>query len=207
MDTALQLNITYRLDTLRLANTYEAMAQVTLKKKNLMQQKIIFFTALAYFQEIYKDEPWLLADFYENMTFLYTEFNKPNKIIQYAEKGLKIYNSIQDKEKSDFYGMASANNNLGIGYEILDKLPKAIYYYQQALAINQQFPIDRAFNIAYNWNNLGLAYKRQGSYIEALNCYDKALTILSPALTNQDKSDFFIIKAKPTTNLTNTPKL
>lgn len=190
LDSALQLNSSYKIDTVRLATTYEVMAQVYIEKKEFDQAENHLFIALVYFQDIYRDEPWLLADFYENITFFYDKFNIPDKVIEFSLKRLEIYSNIEDKEPSDFFGIANSFNSLGAGYQIQKNYPLALSFYRKALRINQKFPIERLGKQAFNWNNIGLIHKLQGNYQQAILAYNNALNIKSNNITKQDKSDF-----------------
>ena len=109
--------MSYQVDTFRLATTYEVLAQVHTGNKDFNLAENYLFTALAYFQNLYKNEPWFLADFYHNITFFYDKFNLPNQVVNYSKKRLRIYNSIKEKEDADYIGMAKTYNSLGVGLQ------------------------------------------------------------------------------------------
>ncbi|NEO24350.1 tetratricopeptide repeat protein, partial [Moorena sp. SIO4A5] len=68
-------------------------------------------------------------------------------------------------------------NNIGSIYKNQGKYSQALDYYQQALAINQEFGDHGRHNVATNLNNIGSVYNVWGEYDKALDYYQQALAI------------------------------
>ncbi|MBG1270727.1 tetratricopeptide repeat protein, partial [Nostoc sp. WHI] len=78
----------------------------------------------------------------------------------------------------DRAGVGTTFNNIGGIYDSLGQYPKALEFFQQALAIRQQIS-DRS-GVGESINNIGLIYSRLGQYPKALEFYQQALAIIKP---------------------------
>ncbi|MFH1319203.1 MAG: tetratricopeptide repeat protein, partial [Bacteroidota bacterium] len=77
-----------------------------------------------------------------------------DKAIEYANKTLKIYESLGDKQ-----GMASSYNNIGIIYDEQSDYPLALEYYFKSLKIQEELGNKQGMAISYN--NIGNIYANQ----------------------------------------------
>ena len=73
--------------------------------------------------------------------------------------------------------MSNFYNNIGVGYEQLDSLDKAIEYYNLAIEINKQFYEERKHILDDNYNNLSNIYRIQRNYPQAIDYNNRAIKI------------------------------
>lgn len=88
------------------------------------------------------------------------------KAINYYLRALKYA-----KRKSNYH-VCTIYNNIGIAYEGLDSLDKAIEYLNKSISIGIKYKYYE--NLGNPFSNKGLVYERKGKFIEALYCFKKA---------------------------------
>lgn len=93
--------------------------------------------------------------------------NNPAKALEYTEEALIIA-----KRHSDYSGIASSLNNIGVVHRHRGDLDKALASYIEALHIQEDHKFDDA--LAYTYNNIGTIYSLKNNYKKALEYFLKA---------------------------------
>lgn len=161
----------------RLAETYKMLGRSYFKKGDIKNGSDYLKSSEAIFKEIYAKSVWKLAEFNVDLSLFFISQNEPNAVVKYAQEALNIYVNIKQKYDDDWWGMADAYNNLGIGLELKNELKPALQAYQKALAINQRYPEKRLEYVARVYNNLSIIYKKQAAYPQALQSCDDAIQL------------------------------
>ena len=109
-----------------------------------------------------------------------TGLNRLGMIAIYQKKFIqaeRIYLDILEKEKieKNLYGIARAENQLGIIYKNLGDLPKSLIHYQAGLDIFED--LNKVRQVAQVANNLGAVYRRMGNYDKALEYFLESSSI------------------------------
>lgn len=76
-------------------------------------------------------------------------------------------------------------NNMGTVYYNLGNYPKALAYYQKALAIAINNTNGNHLDIARSYSDIGSVYSKQNNYRQALDYYEKALAIWKKTANNE----------------------
>lgn len=171
----------------RLARTYQMLGKAHFKKGDLELGEEYLVTALGLFEEIYQATPWRLAGIYIDFSVFFENQQQAQQVVKYAKKALETYQALDEKYDNDWWGMANAYNNLGIGYELQDSLSKALNAYQQSIFINNKFGEKRQIYNARTFNNISYVYRKQKDDTSALVYIDRAITI------NQQAEQFSIL--------------
>lgn len=161
----------------RLAEAYKMLGRSYFKKGDIKNGSDYLKSSETIFKEIYTNSVWELAGFNVDLSLFFISQNEPISVVKYAQEALNIYTNIKEKYDDDWWGMADAYNNLGIGLELKNELEPALEAYQKALEINQRYPKKRLEYVARIYNNLSIIYKKQVAYSQALESCDAAITI------------------------------
>lgn len=161
----------------RLAEAYKMLGRSYFKKGDIKNGSDYLKSSETIFKEIYTNSVWELAGFNVDLSLFFISQNEPISVVKYAQEALNIYTNIKEKYDDDWWGMADAYNNLGIGLELKNELEPALEAYQKALEINQRYPKKRLEYVARIYNNLSIIYKKQAAYSQALESCDAAITI------------------------------
>ena len=94
----------------------------------------------------------------------------PSKALIYGRQGLELSTQLGYKK-----GMSACNNNLGMTYEVLGDLPRALEYYLLSLKIKEEMKDKKG--MAGSLNNIGIVCHRQLDNDNALKYYKQALEI------------------------------
>ncbi len=94
--------------------------------------------------------------------------SRPKETIAYGERALGLSKAIEYKK-----GEISSLNHIGIGYDILGDLDKAMEYYKGACKAAEEMGNKRMVR-SYT-NNVGLIHQKKGNYKKAMECFHKAL--------------------------------
>ena len=103
---------------------------------------------------------------FNNMALIYYNLNQYPKAIDHHEKALAIFEAHDHK-----IGILNSHNNMGVVFLAMDDYPRALRAFFDALRIAEgenEATVNALINI-------GLVYKHQGKYTDALNHYRKAL--------------------------------
>lgn len=119
-----------------------------------------------------------------------------NKAIQYFKKALEGFKAMGDKR-----GMTAPLYNLGAVYNDLGDLEHSVDYYLQEMKLNEE--LELYSSVANSCNGIGILYKQMGDHNQALNFYNKGLSILRDypdkeieALLDGNKANIFIEQTK-----------
>ena len=93
-----------------------------------------------------------------------------NEALTYYQKGLHIYEEINDQE-----GIGNCLNATGLIYLYKNNYTKALYYFTQSLKIREE--IGDQQGVASALNNIGNIYAFQGDDTKALDYYSRSLKI------------------------------
>lgn len=96
--------------------------------------------------------------------------NEPLIAIQLAKEALKLYSTIDDK-----YGIARANNFLGIVYVNIGAFELAYEHHKEALKYAQA--VKHQDQIAYSYNNLGEIFRIKNDVVRATEYIQRAIQI------------------------------
>ncbi|CAF0728633.1 unnamed protein product [Adineta steineri] len=102
-------------------------------------------------------------------------------------KAEELYNVLleqtsDESEKAHYYG------SLGYVKDDQGDYKKAIWYYEQALEIQEKTLPSNHPSLATSYNNIGLVYNNMGEYSKALSYYEKALEIKQKTLPSNHPS-------------------
>jgi signal transduction histidine kinase len=97
-------------------------------------------------------------------------YNHPEEALKYGNEALTLAQTINYKQ-----GLATANNRLGIVYDLTGKYEKALDHYKLSLEYSRE--INNKSSIASVLNNIGLIYWNVGDYDRALDHYFQSLKI------------------------------
>ncbi len=104
---------------------------------------------------------------FNNMALIYYNLNQYPKAIDYHEKALAIFEAHDHK-----VGILNSYNNMGVIFLAMDDYPRALQAFFDALRIAD----DESEASVNALINIGLVYKHQGKYGDALRHYRQALT-------------------------------
>ncbi len=107
-----------------------------------------------------------LARAYTSSGVVYSEQGDYTSSLKNYEKGLKLYQQIDEKE-----GISKTLNNIGILYKSQQKYPKALQYLKEAHKI-QTLLSEK--NAPMTLTNIGVIYFETGEYQNAIQFYRKA---------------------------------
>lgn len=110
----------------------------------------------------------------------YLYIPKPDTVIPLCQKALDIVakdlpKANSQEKRSLLFTKAAAVNNIAFIYNIRGEMQKAIDYFEQSLAINEEIGADK--EAANALSNIGTIYDQQGQPDKALINYAKALKI------------------------------
>ena len=177
-EIALQLNEKdNQVDSILLCETYRELGYILSQQNDLINAVSYLKVAVDLGQKIYKDEPWRIADIYNLLVLVYLEYKQPQEMILYAEKGVAIYENLNDKYEEDYISLSHFYNNLGIANDYIGDFKKSIQFYKKALIINQQFPETRKIYVAKNFNNLAALELKIRQVENALQNNEKAIAL------------------------------
>ena len=152
-DTALQ----YLLPILKIKPNPETLAKVYKDLGNIygalgdiQKEKQYLFFGLDIYKILHNSSPREIASFYIDIIGFYEKQDSFYAMIFYSEKALTLINSIDNKNKKDYFSKASCYNNLALAYEGLDFLDKSLEYYQKSIAINEKYSKERKEKLAIN---------------------------------------------------------
>uniref|UniRef100_UPI0025F64EA1 tetratricopeptide repeat protein n=1 Tax=Winogradskyella sp. TaxID=1883156 RepID=UPI0025F64EA1 len=120
-----------------------------------------------------------LVKTYNEISWEYRNSDTDSALV-YANKSLKVANSINDKQ-----AIATAYNNIASSYEAASKIDSALTYHQKSLDLKLE--IKDTLGIANTLNNLGIIYDTKGNYSKALENYFEALKIYEKHSKEFDK--------------------
>ncbi len=95
------------------------------------------------------------------------------KSIQCYEEALRLDRSLKGENHQH---VAQDYDNIGIAYRGMDKLDRAIEYYQKAIAILEGISPEHIF-LPSPYNHIGIAYQYKGNYRRAIEYHEKAMLI------------------------------
>lgn len=177
-EKALLINLSRKIpDTILLVDIYQELGYILTQQNNLVDAEAYLKLSLNLSQEVYNDKPWEIADSYNLLVSLYSEYNQPRKMIEYARNGISIYQNLDKKYEEDHISLAYFYNNLGVAFELIDDLKKAIEYYEKALTINQKFKKSRYSALSDNHNNLSAIFNKKHNFKKALYHIESAIVI------------------------------
>jgi two-component sensor histidine kinase len=171
--------LTHKIDSLlELLNTEKSIAnqyRVTSELANLIENGYlsIKYAKQALALAIILEQKDKIADSY---IFVGNDYERMNQFPEASKAILnaaKVYEEINNKN-----GYGNAMNILGTLYLKQKLYYKAVYYYNTAIKLNvsdKKHPLD----LAAGYNNLGEAYRLQGTYDSALYYFKKAKAIYS----------------------------
>jgi tetratricopeptide (TPR) repeat protein/MinD-like ATPase involved in chromosome partitioning or flagellar assembly len=107
--------------------------------------------------DLYKDD----ARYYDSLAYYYADLKNYKKAIEMSLIANKLDNN-----------NASFKNNLGFYYSNLENYEKAITLYNEAIAINSQYPLP--------YRNKAITLRKLGRIDEAIEIYDNFLTNINP---------------------------
>jgi len=117
------------------------------------------------------------------LSLMYTKLAKYNKVAELHLKALEI------SEKNNYTkGIISANTDLGALYRKLNDFDKAQYYLEKALKLELKNQPPDSTSLASIYLKLGLNYRGQKDYKNALKFINKTLTYEKTPVT---KNDFY----------------
>ena len=175
---SLTLNETRQNPSIKyLSRTYRVMGNVYFKKGEIEQGKEYLNTAIQYYNQYFKKEPWALASVYQDFSVMYVQQELPDSILVFANKGLALFKSLDKQYQEDSLGIADCHHNLGTAYELNNNLEKALFHLSASMKINQKYQEIRLKEIAKNLVNLFIVYQKSGESIKALNTINEAINI------------------------------
>lgn len=118
---------------------------------------------------------WAIADEHLEMSHFYHSLNLPEKVIGHAEKAIELYQSISDKTKEDYAGIANCYHNLGVAWNNLNQIEKSLDYFKKAINIGELGWTEKGFAITYDY--IGVSYKQKKEYQKAMSYFQKAVNI------------------------------
>lgn len=159
----------------RVAASYWELGKIYERLGHIQKSKNYLLAAKNYYEK--EEDPYALIPIYLGIANLYLRQDSAAALILYSQKALEELLEFEEKYDEDYFDIANAYNNLGLGYEINENYQQALIYHQQSLAINQKYPKERQDKIAYNYTNLGYLYMHQNQYDLAEDYLKKALEI------------------------------
>lgn len=166
-----------------LASVYQQLARIYKRIGDLDNAKTYFENAIAIFKEE-KDkhtggekrkleQKWGSAC--RDIAFLLAEQLKtPEEAIPYLKNSLEVFSrlpehpdkSYRPSRNQNFRSLANCYNAVGVAYDLMDFPKLALFYYQQALAVNQSIGRHQQV-IGSNLNNIAIIYKKEGRLADA----------------------------------------
>jgi len=191
MENALKLNLSLtNPDSNLLTEVYRELGYILAKQNDFANSEIYLNAAAELSPIIFKEEPWEIAHTYNLLVLLHLQQNRPRKMIEFAQKGLKIYNSLSEKYEEDYIEMAHFNNNIGIAYQKLKEYDKAEKSFQEAINLYKKFSAKSETLQAKTFNNLAVLYLDAGLLKKALLNVDKAIFL------DEDNHNFVSLAGK-----------
>ncbi|CAF0816398.1 unnamed protein product [Adineta steineri] len=112
-----------------------------------------------------------------NLLLKIDQFNKAEELYK-----VLLEQTSDENEKQHYY------NQLGYVKDEQGDYEKAIWYYEQALEIDQKTLSSTQFSLATPYNNIGFVYDNMGEYSKALSYHEKALEIQQNTLPSNHSS-------------------
>ncbi len=130
-----------------------------------------------------KNDSKIVIRIYRIMGVVFEHLRKIRASINMGEKALKMYNSLQMKDK---FFLAMIYDVLGSGYHNLDDFEKTLFYYKKSLNLRTEILGYNNALIAYSYNNLGLVYQDNEQYDFAKEYFLKSLMLRKAYLDEND---------------------
>ncbi|CAF4303702.1 unnamed protein product, partial [Adineta steineri] len=112
-----------------------------------------------------------------NLLLKIDQFNKAEELYK-----VLLEQTSDENEKQHYY------NQLGYVKDEQGNYEKAIWYYEQALEIDQKTLSSNQSSLATPYNNIGFVYDNMGEYSKALSYHEKALEIQQNTLPSNHSS-------------------
>ncbi len=146
------------ITTVRVSAMLDDMAKYE-ESIRILQEALNFYTA--------QKDSVQMGHVYHNLAFSHYNLGKTQQAVQYYTREVEVLGN------KDSAQLARAYNQLGnIWADDLEDDRKALYYYQQSLALKLPLNDPNAITAAYN--NLGITYKDLGQLDKAIEQYDLA---------------------------------
>ncbi|NJL75559.1 MAG: tetratricopeptide repeat protein [Saprospiraceae bacterium] len=150
---------------------------VLIQSNDLEQAENYISIGIELTEKYFKDDFYRLRHAYNRASLYYAEKENGNKMIEYAQKSLRLYDAIPNEERyeEDYWEIANLYQNLGVGYVFLKNYLAAIKQYELANQINQQYIKERTPYLADNYSNLANIYRITKNYPKALKNIETAI--------------------------------
>ena len=132
-------------------------------------------------------------DSYGNLGNAYQSLGNIRKAIEYHEHCLQIAKELGDKA-----GEGGACGNLGIAYAMLNDLDEAIVYLERNLQTLKE--VEDKYGIAISLYNRGNVFRDQGSFSNALDCFNSSFSKLNDIRAHLQFKDEWKISYRDTYN-------
>ena len=132
-------------------------------------------------------------DSYGNLGNAYQSLGNIRKAIEYHEHCLQIAKELGDKA-----GEGGACGNLGIAYAMLNNLDEAIVYLERNLQTLKE--VEDKYGIAISLYNRGNVFRDQGSFSNALDCFNSSFSKLNDIRAHLQFKDEWKISYRDTYN-------
>ncbi|MBD3635890.1 MAG: tetratricopeptide repeat protein [Crocinitomicaceae bacterium] len=133
---------------------HTAKQKLTYERNPVVRDRLIFF----------------IAGGISNIGFYYDEKGDLLKALDHYHRGLKLYESIENKE-----GISTNYNNLGVIYSIIGDTTKALEFHHKSLKLKKE--INDLEGIAMSYNNIGTIYESNHEPFKALEYFEASLKI------------------------------
>lgn len=164
----LQLHQKNQNDTL-ISKAYERLAMIYYRVGNYKLSTDYFVKALSFFEQM--NDSAMTAQICSNLANVYTRIKNYNKALKYQFLSLDILPKASKQNKKYIAGLYI---NIGLAYEGLDKLDSALYFYNNALTLINQFNSPDSIYMGSVYNNIGEVFYKQKKYKEAEESYQTA---------------------------------
>ncbi|MCK4339137.1 MAG: tetratricopeptide repeat protein [Candidatus Cloacimonetes bacterium] len=124
------------------------------------------------------------ANILKNIGFVYTEFKKYNRSLEYFNKALNIYLKLE--HKADISKIYYA---IGDMYYLLNKYKKALEYFHKSLSLDEELGDKEGMAILYY--NIGDNYELLAEYVKALESYLNCLKIYEELADQEGVADSY----------------
>ncbi|MCK4814715.1 PAS domain S-box protein, partial [bacterium] len=131
-----------------------------------------------------EDDLKVRADILKNIGFVYTEFKKYNRSLDYFNKALNIYLKLENK--ADISKIYYA---IGDTYYLLNKYKRSLEYFQKSLSLDEELGDKEGMAILYY--NIGDVYELLAEYVKALESYFDCLKVYEELADQEGIADSY----------------
>ncbi|MEM6724216.1 MAG: CHAT domain-containing tetratricopeptide repeat protein [Bacteroidota bacterium] len=155
LEQAVQLQGSPPADKRLLFQSYTELARAYSKSGEHAKALEYFQAIVAFRQQYYADEPWLIASAYNDLVAHFTRMEQGGTALEYGQKALDIYNGLDEKYEEDYLKMANIYQNMAIAQEFKGDTLTAIEFYEAALQLHQKYNEPGSSEEGSVYGNLG----------------------------------------------------